>query len=199
MYRLSSRGLAELSSSYMSVSITHLLYISPYMKDAFNSNSRFGYHRVALIQFSSIVKEDFDFDDNKNISEIKAALKSAQYLGSNTRTCTEDTFYKAIQMFNSSKGMREGTKHEVLILTDRRANCGKPLSTVLPALHAKATVFALPIGSFSASGNKELTSYVSKPTPNHIFAFANFENLQKLLNLIKAEIGLSMPCILFDL
>lgn len=72
--------------------------------DAFNSNSRFGYNRVALIQFSSIVKEEFDFDDNRNILEIKAALKSVQYLGSNTRTCTGDAFYKAIQMFNSSKG-----------------------------------------------------------------------------------------------
>lgn len=95
--------------------------------------------------------------------------------------------------------MREGTKHEVLILTDGKANCGKPLSTVLPALHAKANVFALTIGSFSASGNEELTSYVSKPTPAHIFAVKNFQNLQKLLNLIKAEIGLSMPCIPFDL
>lgn len=76
---------------------------------------------------------------------------------------------------------------------------GKPLSTVLPALHAKATVFALTIGSFSASGNKELASYVSKPTPDHIFAVENFKNLQKLWNLIKAQIGPLNPCIPFDL
>ncbi|XP_052066971.1 cartilage matrix protein-like isoform X2 [Mytilus californianus] len=167
------------------------------LPDAFSSNSRVGYNRAALIQFSSIVKEEFDFDDNRNILEIKAAIKSVPYLGG--MTCTGDAFYKAVQMFNSSKGMRKGTKHEVLILTDGKANCGKPVSTVLPALHAKATVFALTIGSFLASGIRELASYVSKPTPGHIFAVEDFKDVQKLLNLIKAQIGPLYPCIPFDL
>lgn len=190
----------SLGSRYFEIvkqQIGDLLSLFCPLPDAFSSNSRFGYNRVALIQFSSIVKEEFDFDDNRNIFEIKAAIKSVPYLGG--MTCTGDAFYKAIQMFNPSKGMREGTKHEVLILTDGTANCGKPLSTVLPALHAKATVFALTIGSFSASGNKELASYVSKPTPDHIFAVENFKNLQKLWNLIKAQIGPLNPCIPFDL
>lgn len=95
--------------------------------------------------------------------------------------------------------MREGTKHEVLILTDGKSNCGRTISTVLPALHAKASVFGLMIGSFSNSGKEEVMSYVSKPTPNHLFAVDNFEDLKKLLNLIKTQIDDQDPCAPFDL
>ncbi|XP_052066970.1 collagen alpha-1(XII) chain-like isoform X1 [Mytilus californianus] len=193
----SSGSLGSRNFEIVKQQIGELLSLLCPLPDAFSSNSRFGNNRVALIQFSSIVKEEFDFDDNRNIFEIKEAIKSVPYLGG--MTCTGDAFYKAIQMFNSSKGMRKGTKHEVLILTDGKANCGKPVSTVLPALHAKATVFALTIGSFLASGIRELASYVSKPTPGHIFAVEDFKDVQKLLNLIKAQIGPLYPCIPFDL
>lgn len=91
-------------------------------------------------------------------------------------------------------GIRHGTKHEVLILTDGQSNCGKQLSKVLPRLHAKATVFGLMIGGYSSWGKKELVSYVSKPKPKHLFAVEKYEDLEKLLVLIKAQIGGSNTC-----
>lgn len=99
----------------------------------------------------------------------------------------------------SFSGSRQGTKHEVLVLTDGQSNCGKRLSTVLPRLHAKATVFGLMIGSFSSNGKKELTSYVSEPKPDHLFAVDKYQDLKRLLTLIKAKIGTSSPCAPLDL
>lgn len=101
--------------------------------------------------------------------------------------------------FFSFSGSRQGTKHEVLVLTDGQSNCGKRLSTVLPRLHAKATVFGLMIGRFSSRGKKELTSYVSEPKPDHLFAVDNYQDLKLLLTLIKAKIGTSSPCAPLDL
>lgn len=95
--------------------------------------------------------------------------------------------------------MRQGTKHEVLILTDGQSNCGKSLSSVLPRLHAKATVFGLMIGDFSNEGKKELTSYVSNPKPDHLFAVERYQDLKELLNLIKTQIDGSDKCAPFDL
>lgn len=95
--------------------------------------------------------------------------------------------------------MRQGTKHEVLILTDGQSNCGKSLSSVLPRLHAKATVFGLMIGDFSNEGKKELTSYVSNPKPDHLFAVESYQDLKELLKLIKTQIDGSDKCAPFDL
>lgn len=70
--------------------------------DPFVSNSIYAYHRAALIQYSRNVVEEFDFDDNHNLAELKSAIQSVQFLSGST--CTGDAFYKAIQMFTSSKG-----------------------------------------------------------------------------------------------
>lgn len=163
--------------------------------DPFDSNRLGGYNQAALIQFSDFVREEFDFDDNHNIAKLKASIKSVPFQSGGT--CTGDALYKAIQMFTTSKGMRQGTKHEVLILTDGQSNCGKSLSTVLPTLQAKASVFGLMIGSFSSSGKIELTSYVSRPTPQHLFAVDSFQDLQKLLDAIKIQLDKNNPCASF--
>lgn len=163
--------------------------------DPFNRKN--GFNRAALIQFSGKVIEEFDFAAKKNLADLQASIKSITYRGGST--CTGDAFEKAIHMFTSSKGIRQGTKHEVLILTDGQSNCGKHLSTVLPRLHAKATVFGLMIGGYSSWGKKELVSYVSKPKPNHLFAVERYEDLKKLLTLIKAQINGSNTCAPFDI
>ncbi|XP_063398167.1 uncharacterized protein LOC134683056 [Mytilus trossulus] len=102
-------------------------------------------------------------------------------------------------MLTSSKGIRHGTQHEVLIFTDGQSNCGRNLSIVLPMLHAKATVFGLMIGGHTKNGKVELTSYVSQPIPDHLFAVDNFQVLKDLLKVIKDQIDETNPCALFDL
>ncbi|CAG2215535.1 COL12A [Mytilus edulis] len=154
--------------------------------DPFNVNNNKGYNRAALIKFSSYVNKEFDFAAMKNLADLQASIKAIRYRGGST--CTGNALEKAIQMFTPSKGARSGTRHEVLILTDGHSNCGKHLSTVLPRLHAKATVFGLMIGRHSSSGKQELTSYVSKPKPNHLFAVDNYQDLKQLVTLIKAQI-----------
>ncbi|VDI34916.1 Hypothetical predicted protein [Mytilus galloprovincialis] len=168
------------------------------LPDPFDSKVHNGNNRAALIQFSDVVIKEFDFDDKHNISDLKSAIMSVPY--QNGGTCTGDAFYKAIQMFTSyNKGIRQNTKHEVLILTDGESNCGKDISTLLPTLHANAAVFGLMIGSYSDSGKAELTSYVTKPKPKHLFAVDNFQELETLLNLIRKQIDETNPCAPFDL
>lgn len=71
--------------------------------DPFISNKRTVYNRAALIQYSNNVVEEFDFNDNHNLAELKAAIQSVLYQGGGT--CTGGAFYKAIRMFTSSKGI----------------------------------------------------------------------------------------------
>lgn len=94
--------------------------------------------------------------------------------------------------------MRQDTKKEVLILSDGQSNCGKNISTVLPTLRSKAAVFGLMIGGYSLDGKAELTSYVTKPKPKHLFAVDNFQELQKLLTAIRQNIDDTNPCAPFD-
>ncbi|CAC5389951.1 unnamed protein product [Mytilus coruscus] len=167
------------------------------LPDPFNSSIHNGNNRAALIQFSDNVIEEFDFDDKHNMAELRSAILSVPYQNGNT--CTGDAFYEAVQMFLSSKGMRQGTKKEVLILSDGQSNCGRNISTVLPTLHAKAAVFGLMIGGYTNSGKAELTSYVTKPKPKHLFAVNNYQELKTLLEVIRQQIDDTNPCAPFDL
>lgn len=90
-------------------------------------------------------------------------------------------------------------KKEVLILSDGQSNCGKNISKVLPELQAKAAVFGLMIGGYSDSGKSELTSYVTKPKPKHLFAVNNYQELKELLQLIRQKIDETNPCAPFDI
>ncbi|XP_076115663.1 uncharacterized protein LOC143083278 [Mytilus galloprovincialis] len=78
------------------------------LPDPFDSSVHNGNNRAALIQFSDDAIEEFDFDDKHNIVELKKAILAVPY--QNGMTCTGDAFYKAVQMFASYKGMRQGTK-----------------------------------------------------------------------------------------
>lgn len=193
----SSGSIGASSFKIAKQQIGELLGLLCPVPDPFNSNRRNGYNRAALIQYSSNVVEEFDFDDQHSLADLKSAIMSIPYQAG--MTCTGDALYEAIQMFTSSKGAREGTKHEVLIVTDGKSNCGKSLSTVLPKLHAKATVFGLMIGDFNIEGKKELASYVSKPSPDHLFAVDDYQDLERLLNFIKGQIDQKHPCAHFDL
>ncbi|VDI73894.1 Hypothetical predicted protein [Mytilus galloprovincialis] len=166
------------------------------LPDPFDASVHNGNNRAALIQFSDNVIEEFDFDGNHDIAELKSAIMSINY--QNGGTCTGDAFHKAVQMFTTYKGMRQDTKKEVLILSDGQSNCGKNISTVLPTLRSKAAVFGLMIGDSSFSGKAELTSYVTKPKPKHLFAVDNYQELEKLLTAIRQNIDDTNPCAPFD-
>lgn len=76
--------------------------MSALVVDPFYSTVNKANNRAALIHFSEKFKviEEFDFDDNLNLAELKSAIISVPY----KTTCTGDAFHKAIQMFTSSKG-----------------------------------------------------------------------------------------------
>lgn len=89
-----------------------------------------------------------------------------------------------------STGMRTraDVKQEVLILSDGQSNCGGNATAEAIALHPTADVFGLMIGVTSANGQKELSSYVSEPLNEHLFAIKNFQDLKKLVDLIDQQL-----------
>ena len=97
-------------------------------------------------------------------------------------------------------GMRTRTdvKQEVLILSDGNSNCGGNATIAAKALQLKAEVFGLMIGSHSQGGMDELTSYVSTPVHEHLFAVASFRELRDLVDYIQSQISL-IQCAPFDL
>lgn len=61
------------------------------------------YHQAALIEYSNIVKEIFDFNDKSNTAQIQKGIRSMPYLRSST--CTDKAFkYAREKMFRTSKG-----------------------------------------------------------------------------------------------
>lgn len=93
---------------------------------------------------------------------------------------------------------RPDVKQEVLIITDGRSNCGGDAIDEAQELQSKADVFGLMIGKHTTQGVDELTSYVSLPLNQHLFAVENFQELKALVDLIAQDINL-IKCASFDL
>ena len=93
---------------------------------------------------------------------------------------------------------RSDVKQEVLILSDGNSNCVGNATLAAKALRLKAEVFGLMIGSHSQGGMDELTSYVSTPVHEHLFAVASFRELRDLVDYIQSQISL-IQCAPFDL
>lgn len=95
-------------------------------------------------------------------------------------------------------GMRKDPKidKEVLILTDGQSNCGGDISSAVEKLKTRARVFALLIGDGTPEGLEEMTSYVSTPVQDHLFAIKNYNELDSLLQMIQSQ---SQPCIPLDI
>lgn len=62
-----------------------------------------GYQRAALIDFSDVVSEIFDFDDRRNTQDVQAGILGMPYMGQ--MTCTASAFnYARENMFTLAKG-----------------------------------------------------------------------------------------------
>lgn len=61
-----------------------------------------GYHKAALIDYSSTVVKQFHFKDKQNTYQVQQAIKAMPYLGQST--CTATAFKEAITMFTVSNG-----------------------------------------------------------------------------------------------
>lgn len=94
-------------------------------------------------------------------------------------------------------GMREDPQidKEVLILTDGQSNCAGDISSAVDKLKTRARVFALLIGNETHGGLEEMTSYVSTPVQDHLFALKDYKELDSLLQMVQSQ---SQPCIPLD-
>ena len=98
-------------------------------------------------------------------------------------------------------GMRDNSDviQEVLILTDGRSNCDNGARAAALGLHSTATVYGLVIGDLTTAGQTELTSYVSTPPSNHLFAVKDFNELKNLVDAVGSQLSTNVPCFPFDL
>lgn len=90
---------------------------------------------------------------------------------------------------------RTDVTQEILILSDGGSNCGGDAIAAAMDLNSKAEVYALVIGTPSASEQQELTSYVSTPSSDHLFSVLNYEDLETLVNDIQSY---NLQCVPFD-
>lgn len=90
-------------------------------------------------------------------------------------------------------------KQEVLILTDGMSNCGGNATIEALALQDFADVFGLIIGTNTQAGQAEISSYVSTPVQNHLFALPNYQNLTLLVDLIAGSMESENDCAPFNL
>ncbi|XP_052264933.1 collagen alpha-1(XIV) chain-like isoform X1 [Dreissena polymorpha] len=187
-----SIGLASFETA--KTQLARLLGMLCPISDPFDSR----FQRAALLEYSSDVREIFDFDDKPNTKLVQQGVNSMPYM--NAGTCTTTAFnYAYNNMFNTTKGMRNSTdvKQEVLILTDGQSNCVGNVTSAALKLQEKADVFGLMIGINTQSGMNELTNYVSYPKNKHLFAIEGFQALEALVNEIEKQVK-NVPCVAFD-
>ncbi|WAR04019.1 COCA1-like protein [Mya arenaria] len=156
------------------------------------------YQRAALIEFSSNVREIFDFNDKANTLAVQQGVKGMPYFGGSTCTATAFNFARNT-MFTAVKGMRNSdAKQEVLILTDGESNCGGDAVQAAKLLDKTAKVYGLMIGNHSTAGMQKLTNYVSSPKKEHLFALENARELSQLVDLVEQQLK-SIRCAPFDI
>ncbi|WAR23211.1 COCA1-like protein [Mya arenaria] len=156
------------------------------------------YQRAALIEFSSNVREIFDFNDKANTLSVQQGVKGMPYSGDST--CTATAFnYARNTMFTAVKSMRNlDAKQEALILTDGQSNCGGDAVRVAKLLDVKANVHGIVIGSHNTANIQVLTNYVSSPKNEHLITLKNARELSQLVDLVEQQLK-SIRCAPFDM
>lgn len=82
--------------------------------DPFNGNQR-----VALIQYSNVVRDVFDFDDKNNTAEVQKAVRNMRYMG--RATCTGSVLEHAKdRMLTMSRGRPKVHLYVILIKTYKK-------------------------------------------------------------------------------
>ncbi|XP_052809752.1 collagen alpha-3(VI) chain-like [Mya arenaria] len=158
------------------------------------------HQQAALIEFSTTVREIFDFNDKANTVAVQQGIIGMPYLSG--QTCTATAFnYARSTMFTASKGMRSqpNVKKDVLILTDGNSNCGGDAVQAAKLLGKTANVYGLIIGGQDDASIQELTDYVSSPKDQHLFTVEDaHDHLEQLVTLVEQELK-SIPCQSFDI
>ncbi|XP_053395026.1 uncharacterized protein LOC128555742 [Mercenaria mercenaria] len=158
------------------------------------------YNQAAMLTYSDIVEETFDFKRYNTTADIQNAISRATYFDMSTNTA--EAFRRAIGLFTNAKGARDPAraKREVLILTDGRSNNAHDSLAAAESLKQVADVYGLITGSFSLHGKEEITRYVSQPPNRHLFYVENYAILRTLVAYIEREKTRARPdwCAPFD-
>lgn len=103
-------------------------------------------------------------------------------------------------MITSISGARfqTGVKHEVLIISDGRSNCGGDAKVAAETLKESGVeVFGLFIGVRDQRAFDELTSYVSAPLNQHLFVIDGFQVLKDLVDEVQQQMN-TRQCVQFE-
>uniref|UniRef100_A0A8C0INB8 VWFA domain-containing protein n=1 Tax=Chelonoidis abingdonii TaxID=106734 RepID=A0A8C0INB8_CHEAB len=130
----------------------------------------------ALMQFSSIFQEHFDFNKFKSTHNIDSLVHQVRQLEGATYTA------KAIQkvvkeLFVSWKGSRDGAARILIVVTDEAERAG-------------IIRYAIGVGNAFSwyHGQQELHEIASNPTDEHIFQVNDFDALRGIQNQLQEKI-----------
>ena len=154
------------------------------------------YLRVALITYSGDINLEFCFNCYNDRRDIMNAILRAHYRGGSTHT-TDAIKCACEEILTSQCGLPQSGIYtpniDVVLLTDGRHNgpCRNNLDNELQCLHGKSNIntFGIGIGSVDHQSVVKLT----KGNGDHIFRVENFQELQEVLETIKALLAIPGP------
>ncbi|KAK3105890.1 hypothetical protein FSP39_007994 [Pinctada imbricata] len=153
--------------------------------DPFVPQNNSFYHRLGVIQFSTVTEDIFNLDRYNNLGAIKGAIRSIKYM--KKKTCTDKAFDAAYRMITQDGGARlpAVAKKQVLILTDGMWNCDGDPVAASKRLQTVADVYGFMIGINSKVKRRKLEKVISEPLLNHLFAVKNFSKF----NVVVRQLG----------
>ncbi|KAK7108127.1 uncharacterized protein [Littorina saxatilis] len=141
-------------------------------------------HRLGVVQFSTFTRPVHSFADAQDPASLKDVVDNTRPMYG--YTCTGDALGQAFDEFDASRGARDYTVHDTLIITDGKSNCGADLLMSSQTLQQRSNVYALAIGlSSDQAARNEITSVVSDNDPGHLFSLANFLDFQDMVHRVQ--------------
>lgn len=139
-------------------------------------NFKIGQHstRVALVQYSTKSRVEFNFKANSNRKQLMRAIRKVSYMKGGTYT------HRALADVETLfKSRRRKASNIAIILTDGRSKSPKLTKKAAKRLHQKKIkVFVVGIGRKLNAA--ELRAMASRPTKRHTYRAVNFRALGKI-------------------
>ncbi|NXX95257.1 CO7A1 protein, partial [Centropus bengalensis] len=147
---------------------------------------------VAVVQYSEEPRVAFYFNQHRDRKSVLKAIKELRYAGGNTKT-GRGIAYMLNEIFQSSRGMRPGFPHTLLLMTDGRSQDDVlPPSRVLLALGIRVIAVGV-----AGADPIELKSILMEQNLQNVFYVSTFDDfpqiLRELIEVARHESDKKLP------
>ncbi|XP_077384015.1 matrilin-1-like [Festucalex cinctus] len=142
--------------------------------------------RVGLLQYGSVVQNEFSLNKYSNKTKVEQAVKNMQHLATGTMTglAIQYTVETAFTEAEGARQARLGVPRIAMIVTD-----GRPQDSVeevaAQARRAGIQIFVVGVGRVDMSTLKAMGS---EPHTEHVYLVANFSQMETLLSVFQSKL-----------